>query len=190
MSGYGSIWVKLNDPATDLALLQEEHNKDAILPEGLAFACAVKDAADGETPERRMRELSQRFGEAIFMTVQTTVDFFIYSHWRDGGLAREIQYCADEGWYLLDGDKEAWERRLFGEEERQRQLGYLDLERLANDPGAAEEYAQAQRAAAQLEAVWSAQELLQGGFYPMASASELYHIVMQEFGLANPHHPK
>lgn len=190
MSSYGSIWVKVNDPASDLAILREEYKQDASLPEGMSFACADKHAEDGETPEERMRELSQRFGEAVFMTVQTTVDFFIYSHWRGGELAREIQYCADEGWYLLEGEAEDWEQRLFDEEDKRRQLGYLDLDRLANNPADAKEYAQAQAAAAQIERVWGERRLLRDSFYPMASAADLYHIAMRALGLANPYPPK
>lgn len=186
MSSYGSIWVKINNPETDLPPLREKYNRNAFLPENLSFACAIKDASDPETPVEQMEELSQRFNEAIFMSVQTTVDFFLYSHWRDGELAREIQYCADEGWYQLDGEKEAWEQRLFDEEEKLRQLSYLDLERLAKNPDSAE-YADAQRMARKIETIWAGRELLAESFYPMATASELYQIVMQEFALANPY---
>lgn len=186
MSHYGSIWAKLNNPETDLPILQKQYNPDAKLPKGSSFACAIKDESDGETPEGRMAELSARFGEAIFMCVQTTVDFFIYSHWRDGEQVRQIQYCADEGWYELSGEKEAWELRMFDEAEKQQQLSYLDLERLAKNPNSAE-YADAQRLAAEIENVWAGQELVEESFYPMATASEIYGIVMQEQGLANPY---
>ncbi len=185
MSHYGSVWVKLNNPETDLPLLKEKYNAQATLPTGLNFACAIKNESDGETPEGRMAELSQRFGEAIFMCVQTTVDFFIYSHWRDGEQVRQIQYCADEGWYDLSGEKEAWELRMFDEAEKQRQLSYLDLERLAKNPDSSE-YSNAQRLAAEIEAIWAGRKLLEESFYPMATASEIYDIVMQEYGLANP----
>jgi hypothetical protein len=187
MSSYGSIWVKINAPNTDLSLLCEQYNANTLLTEGLSFACLVKDAADSDTPTRYMQELSQRFGEAIFMSVQTVVDFFLYSHWQNGESVREIQYCADGGWYELDGEKEDWEQQLFSEEERLRQLSYLDLEQLAKNPNSANEYAQAQRLAEQIATVWAEKELLPDSFYPMATASELYQIVMQEFGLTNPY---
>lgn len=186
MSSYGSVWVKLNNPEIDLPLLQEEYNSQATLPEGLSFACALKDAADGETPKRMMEELSQQFDEVIFMSVQTTVDFFIYSHWRDGEPIRQIQYCADEGWYEISGKKEAWELRMFDEAEKQQQLSYLDLERLGKNPTSAE-YIDALRSAVQIEVIWSGQKLVEKSFYPMATASEIYQIVMQECGLANPY---
>jgi hypothetical protein len=183
MSGYSSIWVKINHPDNELLILHEQYNKNAVLPDGFVFACAVKEA-DDEIPTESMQALSQQFGEAIFMCVQTVVDYFVYSHWCDGELRREIQYCADEGWYALDGNKEDWERRLFNEEEKLRQLSYLDLDYLATRPDLANEYADAQRSAAQIEAVWAAKELQQDSFYPMATASELYEIVMQEMRLA------
>lgn len=187
MSSYGSVWVKINSPETDLLLLQQEYNNHATLPEGLSFACAVQDEAGGEVPEDLLEELSGRFGEAIFMNVQTTVDFFIYSRWRDGEPVRQIQYCADEGWYEVSGEKESWELRLFNNEaEKQQQLGYLDLERLGKNSTSAE-YIDALRSAVQIEAVWSGQKLVEKSFYPMATASEIYQIVMQEFGLANPY---
>lgn len=186
MSSYGSVWVKLNNSETDLPLLQREYNSQATLPEGLSFACAIKDEADGETPEEMMEKLSVRFGEAIFMCVQTTVDFFLYSHWREGEQIRQIQYCADEGWYEVSGEKELWELRLFDEEEKHRQLSYLDLERLGKDSNSAE-YIDAQRSAAEIETVWAGQALIEDSFYPMATASEVYQIVMQECSLANPY---
>jgi hypothetical protein len=186
MSSYGSIWVKINASNTDLLLLREQYNANAMLTDGLSFACVVKDAADGDTPTNRMQELSQRFGEAIFMSVQTVVDFFIYSHWRNGELVREIQYCADGGWYELDGEKEDWEQQLFSEEERLRQLSYLDLDHLAKNPSSAE-YAEAQGLGDQIATVWAGKELQQDSFYPMATASELYQIVMQEYGLTDPY---
>jgi hypothetical protein len=186
MSGYSSIWVKINNPEIDLPQLQAQYNPDAVLAEGLLFACAVKDA-DEEVPTNSMEELSQQFGAAVYMGVQTTVDFFLYSYWCDGILVREIQYCADEGWYALDGETQAWESHLFDEAEKLRQLSYLDLEHLAAHPESAKEYAQAQASAAQIEAVWAARELQQDSFYPMATASELYEIVMQEMRLVNPY---
>ena len=184
MSSYDAIWVKVNNPETDLPFLQEKYNKNTKLTEGLTFACVIKNASDGETPNECMADLSQRFGEAIFMTVQTTVDFFIYSHWHEGELVREIQYCADEGWYQLNGEKEDWEQCLFHEDEKLRQLSYLDLDYLLKKPDSTE-YANAQRLAAQIESVWARQELVQESFYPMATANELYHIVMQKLGLAH-----
>jgi hypothetical protein len=186
MSGYSSIWVKINNPEIDLPLLKECNNPDALLAEGLLFACAVKEA-DEEVPTNSMEELSKQFGEAIFMSVQTTVDFFLYSYWRDGLLVREIEYCADEGWYALAGETQVWESQLFDEAEKLRQLSYLDLEHFAAHPEYAKEYAQAQASAAQIEAVWTARELQQESFYPMATASELYEIVMQEMRLVNPY---
>lgn len=186
MSSYGSIWVKIDHPETDLPLLQEKYNAQANLPAGLNFACAIKDESHGETPEGMMVELSRRFGEAIFMCVQTTVDFFIYSHWRDGEQLRQIHYCADEGWYDLSGEKEAWELRMFDEAEKMRQLSYLDLERLAKNPDSAE-YANAQLSLAEIEETWGKKELIEESFYPMAIASEIYGIAMQEFGLADPY---
>lgn len=186
MSSYGSIWVKLNAPKTELPLLQQKYNAQATLPAGLSFACAIKDEAEGETPDEMMEELSQRFSEAIFMCVQTTVDLFIYSHWREGKRVRQIQYYADEGWYEVSGKKEVWELRMFDEAEKQRQLSYLDLEQLGKN-STSPEYIDALRTAVQIEAVWSGQKLVEGSFYPMATASEVYQIVMQECGLANPY---
>jgi hypothetical protein len=186
MSGYSSIWIKINNPETDLPLLQEQYNPDARLTEGSVFACAVSEA-DEEVPIDSMEELSQQFGAAVYMGVQTTVDLFIYSYWRDGLLVREIQYCPDEGWYALEGEVQAWESRLFDEAEKLRQLSYLDLERLAADPASAHQYTQAHILAAQLDAVWTARALQQGSFYPMATATELYEIVMQDMHLVNPY---
>lgn len=156
------------------------------MPEGLSFACAVKDEAKPEVPERVMKELSSQWGqEAIFMCVQTTVDFFIYSHWQEGEMVRQIQYCADEGWYEVTGKKEDWELRLLNESEKQLQLSYLDLERLGKNPNSAE-YIDALRCSVEIENVWSGQVLVEGSFYPMATASDIYGIVMKEQGLANP----
>jgi hypothetical protein len=187
MSHYSSIWVKINNPEIDFPRLQAQYNPDAVLAEGLVFACAIKSASDDDIPTKTLEELSQQFGESVFMCVQTTVDFFLYSYWRAGLLVREIQYSADAGWYALDGEKQAWESGLFSEEEKLRQLGYLDLAYLADRPDSANEYAEAKATAAQIEAVWAAQDLQPDSFYPMATARELYEIVMQEMRLVNPY---
>lgn len=184
MSSYGAVWAKINNP-DELSWLQQNCNAKAILPEDCCFACAIADERDPEAPEDMMRELSERFGEAVFMCVQTVVDFFVYSHWQNGELLRQLQYCADEGWYEVVGEQQAWELQLFSEDDKQRQLSYLDLERLSQQSKSAE-YKDAQRLAAQLEAVWSGQALEENSFYPMATASELYQIVMQTLKLANP----
>ena len=185
MSGYEYIWVKVNEPETDLPLLREQYHV-SVLSEGARFACAAEVDEGGESPADTLQALSNSFGEAIFMSVQTTVDFFLYSHWRDGELLREITYCADEGWYELQGEKQAWEQRLFSENERLRQLSYLDLDHLAKNPNTAE-YDDAQRLAAQISTVWTAKELIEDSFYPMATASELYYLVMRELSLTNPY---
>jgi len=63
------------------------------------------------------------------------------------------------------------------------------LDYLAKRPDSAQEYAEAQASAAQIEAVWAVKELQQASFYPMATASELYQIVMQAMRLVNPYQP-
>jgi len=54
MSGYSSIWVKINYPDNDFLILHEQYNKNAILPDGFVFAGAVKDAND-EVPTESMQ---------------------------------------------------------------------------------------------------------------------------------------
>lgn len=183
MAGYGSVWAKINH-ADDLAFLQEHYNPKATLADGCCFACAKPHERDAEAPEGLMRELSERFGESVFMCVQTVVDFFVYSHWKDGELLRQIQYCADEGWYEVTGEQQDWELQLFNEKEKQRQLSYLDLEVLTPESA---EYEEAQRLAAQIESVWAKQALQEESFYPMATASDIYGIVLHALKLANPY---
>jgi hypothetical protein len=107
MAGYGSVWAKINS-TDDLSFLQENYNPKATLADECCFACARPNEDDAEAPKELMCELSERFGEAVFMCVQTVVDFFIYSHWQNGELLRQIQYCADEGWYEIIGEKQDW----------------------------------------------------------------------------------
>jgi hypothetical protein len=76
--------------------------------------------------------------------------------------------------------------QLFDEQDKKRQLSYLDLERLSKQSNSAE-YKDAQRLAAQITTVWAGQALKENNFYPMATAIEVYGIVMQELGLANPY---
>lgn len=166
MAGYGSIWVKTN-------------NQD--------FVCNQADASEGEIPSELLEKLSQNNEEAIFMEVQTTVDLFLYGHWRKGEMIREINYCANEGWYDIKGHSESWEQILFQEEEKLRQISYLDLEHLSRNPHSISEYQAAQQTAKKIEEIWRKSELCEGCFYPMATASELYEIVKQQFKLANPY---
>ncbi|MSP28503.1 MAG: hypothetical protein EXR80_08890 [Methylococcales bacterium] len=60
---------------------------------------------------------------------------------------------------------------------------------MAKRPDFAQEYTDAQASAAQIEAVWAAKELQQASFDPMATANELYQIVMQAMRLVNPYQP-
>jgi len=165
MAGYDSIWVKMN-------------NQD--------FVCNRSNASDGEIPSELLEELSQGFKEAIFMEVQTTVDFFLYGHWQNGEMIREVSYCADDGWYEIKGSQESWEEILFQEEEKLRQISYLDLEHLAKNAYTTKEYQTAQQKAKQIEEIWAKSELCEGCFYPMATAGELYQIIKQYFKLPNP----
>ncbi len=181
MSSYGSVWVKVIDLERDLAFLRDNYNNKAELPEGAVFACANANESEGEFPDELLEELSEYFEEVIFMEVQTTVDLFLYSHWKNCERIRELSYSGDAGWYLVNGIKETWEDFLFQEQEKLRQLSYLDLEYLAKNTS---EYQQAQQTAAQIEEVWATAELCENCFYPMATASELYQLVKQYFKLA------
>lgn len=184
MASYDAIWVKIIDVDGDLACLRENYNSSAQLPQNSMFACAKTDVSDGEFPEELLEELAQDFEEVIFMLAQTTTDLFLYSHWSNGEKVRELGYFADEGWYLVNGKKETWENSLFQEADKIRQLSYLDMERLANDPSATTEYHQAQEKAEEIESVWATTEVCEGYFYPMAIASELYEVVKQYFKLS------
>jgi hypothetical protein len=187
MAGYSSIWVKINKPEEDMAFLKQAYNPKAQLPDKIRFACAVVNADGDEVPTTLLKQLSLRFTESLFMSVQTVVDFFLYAHWQNGLMVREISYCADAGWYDLQGEKEAWESELFTDEERLRQLSYLDLERLASRPSEVNEYKNALKSAAQIETVWIGRQLYPEAFYPMATASELYFLVRQTLQLADPY---
>lgn len=184
MASYDSIWVKIVDVDGDLAFLQENYNSNVQFSQTNMFVCAKTNVSEGEFPEELLEEISQHFKEVIFMLAQTTTDLFLYSHWSNGEKIRELGYFADEGWYVVSGKKEAWENNLFQEAEKVRQLSYLDIERLANDPSATTEYHQAQEKAEEIESVWATTELCEGYFYPMATANEMYDLVKQYFKLS------
>lgn len=165
MSSYAAIWATVD---------------------GTNFQWIQQEPATGEFPEDLLEDFSQRYQEAIFMSVQTTVDLFLYSHWKQGEKIREIEYVADEGWYALTGIKEDWEQHLFQEQEKLLQISYLDLERFANNPNMIKEYQQAQQSAKEIEKIWATAELCEGCFYPMTNALNLYGLVSQHFNLTTP----
>jgi hypothetical protein len=184
MASYDAIWVKIVDVEGDLVCLRENYKSNAQLTQNSPFVCAKTNISDGEFPEELLEELAQDFEEVIFMLAQTTSDFFLYSHWSNGEKVRELGYFSDEGWYLVNGKKETWENDLFQEANKIQQLGYLDMERLANDPNARIEYQQAKEQAEEIESVWSTAELCEGYFYPMATANEMYDLVKYHFKLS------
>jgi hypothetical protein len=62
---------------------------------------------------------SQQLGEIIFVYGDTSQDWFVYEHARDGELLRKLIWCSliddewNSGWVCVQGEAEDWEVALF-----------------------------------------------------------------------------
>lgn len=120
MSTYNAFYVRKQqaDDVTRAAILD-------LYPSAQIEWCpdyigGVLSRDDVEPPEQRLAELSAKLRtDVIWVTYQTTVESFIFHHWRDGSLLRALWYgCGIEGtWDRVEGQPEPWEREAFWDDD-------------------------------------------------------------------------
>lgn len=112
--------------------------------------------------EEDCREATRKLaGEAWVFQTQTTVDYFLAEHYRDGELLRRLEFLSEQGgWIRVEGEDEDWESLMF-EEPEDDGLGDYDAKL----------------------ALYEAGEIKVGKFYPYPELYDLSHILMEIFSL-------
>jgi hypothetical protein len=127
-----------------------------------------------EAPEAVLAELSSHLGtDVIWLGFQSTVDAFLFHHWRSGEKLRSLVFgCFEEAvWERVEGQPEPWEPAVFfGADALAHQLEYADED--------------ARRA--ELQRIWRENEILPGRSEPRLDARDCAHQIAAHFGF--PHY--
>jgi len=166
MANFGAVWVQLGDREADLERLQQQgYISDAAVKSSDDFVCVYTDTDPNDYPEDILAEISQAFGDAVFIGIDTSSDFFIYGHWQGGELVRELTYSGGDGWLQVTGEAEPWERELlFSADKLEAALGSVGEE-----------------GAADVQQFWDKQALQESSQLPEITADDLYYRLISYF---------
>lgn len=131
--------------------------RQAEAPPGrLEEVAADHDSVSFDELRATVQGYADKLGEAVGVSVQANVGAFSYVHAERGRLVRALAYNYDNGWFLVEGEPEHWEReRLFSDVVRAGLM--VDY---GDDPGSL----------AAIEAAWASKTLVQGSFFPPIDA--------------------
>lgn len=182
---YTAYFVKTE--AAD-AKLNARFSRVDVLPESAWAVCNFSRQYSDEAFEPGTyftKELSEQFGEIIFIGMDTQNDQLDYEHSKAGVILRKLSWLSDGSestWAWVEGEIEGWEETaIFSEAnfERTRELVKYD-DHLALLP-ADELLAQAQ----ELRGIWENREYRLEGKLPWGDAT-LGMVIQQYFGLRLP----
>jgi hypothetical protein len=172
MASFGAVWVQLNDRENDLERLQQQgYVSDIIAKPDDDFVCVHTDTDPNEYPEDILAEISQAFGDAVFIGIETNADFFIYGHWQGGELVRELTYSGDDGWLQVTGEAEPWEHEIL--------FSSGNLEAAIAATG--------EENATDVQQFWDRQALQEGSQLPKITADDLYYRLLSYFKMPGIH---
>ena len=110
---YNAYFLKTQQP---IAKVQEKLPKPEPIPNSDWIVCDFGDRyMDGifEGEEYLTQELSEEFGEVIFIAIDTSNDQLDYEHSLDGVILRKLAWLSDgcqSTWMCVEGEMEDWER--------------------------------------------------------------------------------
>ncbi|MEZ0374683.1 MAG: hypothetical protein ACAI44_36690 [Candidatus Sericytochromatia bacterium] len=158
---FSAIYVNSETPER-LAAAQEAIGRP--LPDDKRFVCY--DFMEGEIPEdEQLVELSQEYGEVVFLWINAHSETLQYQHWGEGVRLRLVEK-GDHGWGPLEGEPEAWEACMFS---RRHELE----EMMASDPEQAPDW----------QAIWDGGVLVEDSFCPFSGAEDVASLVARELKL-------
>lgn len=143
------------------------------------------DFVDGlfEGDEDFTLDLSARFGEVIFVCIDSSNDQFDYEHSREGQLLRKLCWSSDGSestWLAVAGEREPWEdSSLFSGANLTKALEMLKY--IVEDEGADDFEERAET----LRTLWERKEYLLEQPWPIGDAHYV-DVIMQHFGLRLP----
>lgn len=160
------------EPMADSPWLLCEYRKDDMPP--------GDDALEGRTSLTEAR--SQQLGEILFVYGDTSADWFVYEHARDGVLLRKLVWFSllddwTAGWVCAEGEPEPWEAALFSPDKL---AGFIENERQRyDDEGNADDFPERE---AEIRKVWEAGQIIAGNTYPACDGTVAL-LVEQSYGI-------
>jgi hypothetical protein len=128
-------------------------------------------------------DLSARFGEVIFLCIDSRNDQFDYEHSREGQLLRKLCWSSDGSestWLAVAGDREPWEdSSLFSQANLAKALEMLKY--IVEDEGADDFEDRAEN----LRTLWERKEYLLEQPWPIGDAHYV-DVIQKHFGLKLP----
>jgi hypothetical protein len=109
MPAWAARYVRLADRQADIARLRSRIDDGALLVDDGKAPFAVWLVPQPAFQPDNLAALSNDFGEALSMAVQTVADLVIYDHYIAGKLVRGLTYAGEAGWIRVIGDPEPWE---------------------------------------------------------------------------------
>ncbi|MEE3717600.1 hypothetical protein V2H45_12620 [Tumidithrix elongata RA019] len=182
---FNAYFIKTQEPESKL---KERFWRVDIFPESKWAVCNFgDDYEDGmfEPGTYFTQEISEQFGEAIFIGVDTRNDQLDYEHSKAGIILRKLCWCTDgcqSTWGWVEGEKEAWEdAAIFSEENfaRAREMVKYGehLELLPEEEFLAKEK--------ELRSIWDNRQYILGDTWPLGDAS-FNGAIEEYFGLKVP----
>ena len=186
MKSYSAYFV----PSSAIANAQSIFGKRVeAIPDSSWLLCAFEP--DDELPDDQIlfgeesltEAKSNQLGEIFFVYGDTSVDWFVYEHARDGRLLRKLVWFTlpddkwNSGWVWVEGEPEDWEAELFRPDSLAR---YLENEgQRLRDEGRAGEVAAMEAETIQL---WELQKIIQGKRLPFCDGTVPF-LVEKSYGI-------
>jgi hypothetical protein len=174
MSTWAARYVRLRDREADLARVRALVDPGATLVDDGVSPFVVWSVPSPTFSPDDLASLS-RGGEAISIAVQTVADLVIYDHFVDGARVRGLSYAGEAGWTRVVGEPEAWEAGALFSPAKLEELRAELEDDLTEDALA--------RETAELEQLWAARTLREGGLRPPVDPTALARAIERHFRL-------
>src|SRR4051812_43341069 len=174
MGTWNGFYVRREQPDVAIEAAIRGRFPQAIVEHSPKFSGARMPDEAYEPPERELAALSSQLAtDVIWLGFQSTVDAFLFGHWRAGAPVRTLVHgCREEAvWERAEGAPQDWERSVFFPPENlNRALKY------AESPAQREE----------LKRRWQAARIEAGTVEPGIDARDCAHQIARHFEL--PHY--
>jgi hypothetical protein len=172
---YNAYFIKTQATETQL---KERFGRVDFSPESEWVVCDLSDDyTDGifEAGSYFTKEIAARFGETIFICVDTSNDQFEYEHSKDGTILRKLSWIyggAQSTWEWVEGERETWEDNVVFSETnfaRTLEMGQYESDL---DPE-------------ELRAIWDERRYVINGKQPWGDAT-MGMVIEEFFGIKRP----
>ena len=131
------------------------------------------------------KDLSEEFGEVVFIAIDTSNDQLDYEHSQDGVILRKLAWLSDgcqSTWMCVEGEMEDWERTtIFSEDNWNRTREMIRYDRHLQLLPADELEVKEQ----QLQILWQNHQYVINGQLPLGDATFGMVIQQHYFGITN-----